>query len=150
MFSRKSYSPLSYFPAVWFVEDETTVPQELLRSGGGASAPSSHRTGREDPEDDYELEQHLEAARSVGSKLYAKPVEIVQPAATVEAPEPILVADPLPVVEPVVDLSPHKEEFAALTAEMAGIQRDIKRMTDEAMARARRRRDEEAVLLLLH
>ena len=149
MFSRKSYSPLSYFPPVWFVEDETTVPQELLRSGG-ASAPSSPRTGREEPEEDYELEQHLEAARSVGAKLYAKPAAVAQPAATVEAPEPILAAAPVPVAEPAIDLAPHKEEFAALTAEMADIQRDIKRMTDEAMDRARRRRDDEAVLLLLH
>ena len=62
---RGSFSPLSYFPEVWFVEDETTVPQELLwpkmveGSCGGAGYDSRKEKRRkrkllEQEEDDIE------------------------------------------------------------------------------------------------
>ena len=161
MLDNRSFSPESFSSDSWYFGDAPGAihPSWGVVWGGswGNSWGPLHEVyepllrggpdGRDDSEDE---EKHLEARRKVGEKLYAKPVEIVKPASIVEAQAPLpAVAVPVVVAAAPVDLSPHKQDLALLSEELSEIQQTVATLANEAIAKARRREEEEFLLLFM-
>ena len=122
----------------------------LLREANQRKTTEVIVAGGPDASDsEYEREEHFQAQRKVGEKLYAKPVEIVQPEAIALPPEPLAVnVEPRHQPVNVADLTSHKQDLALLSEELNEIQQSITEIANDAIAKARRRREEEEFLLL--